>query len=133
VFFAPIVSGSGIKTKVLEAMACGLPVIAFPDAVTGIAVEHMRHCLVATGPEEFVQHYLLLMNEPVLAQGIARAARELVMQVHSIEAATKVLGSEIAFALRAAASSREQCAVSAAASAERDAAYVDGQVGRSIQ
>jgi glycosyltransferase involved in cell wall biosynthesis len=133
VFFAPIVSGTGIKTKVLEAMACGLPVIASPDAVTGIAAEHMRHCLVATGPEEFVQHYLLLMNDPVLAQCIARAAREFVMQVHSIEAATKVLGSEIAFALRAAASDSEECAVSPAASAERDAAYVDGQVGRSIQ
>jgi glycosyltransferase involved in cell wall biosynthesis len=132
VFFAPIVSGSGIKTKVLEAMACGLPVIASPDAVTGIAVEHMRHCLVARDSEEFVRHYLLLNNDPVLAQAIAGAARELVMQVHSIEAATEVLGSEIACALRATASGSEQCAMSPVTPAVRGATYVDGRAGRSI-
>ena len=95
VFFAPIVSGSGIKTKVLEAMACGLPVIALPDGVSGISVEHMRHCLVAGGPEEFVQYYSLLVNDPAFAERLGRAGRELVMRSYSIEAATGVLGAEL--------------------------------------
>jgi glycosyltransferase involved in cell wall biosynthesis len=103
VFLAPIVSGSGIKTKVLEAMACGLPVIALPDAVSGILVENKRHCLVATGPTEFVQFYSLVMNDPTFAERIGRAARELVMRSYSIEAATDVLGAELASALSATA------------------------------
>ena len=103
VFFAPIVSGGGIKTKVLEAMACGLPVIALPDGVSGISVEHMRHCLVAGGPEEFVQYYSLLVNDPAFAEYMGGAGRELVMRSYSIEASTKILGSELASVLSATA------------------------------
>lgn len=95
VFFAPIVSGTGIKTKVLEAMACGLPVIAFPDAVSGLSAEPMRHYLLAKGPEEAVQCYVLLREDPSLAKRIGAAARHLVVQSYSIEAATEILGSEL--------------------------------------
>jgi len=63
VFLAPIVSGSGIKTKVLEAMACGLPVIALPDAVSGISAQHMP-TLPAQRAREFVSNsYLMVMND----------------------------------------------------------------------
>jgi glycosyltransferase involved in cell wall biosynthesis len=108
VFLAPIVSGSGIKTKVLEAMACGLPVIALPDAVSGILAENRRHCLVATGPEEFVQFYSLVINDPAFAECIGRAGRELVMRSYSIEAATEVLGNELATALSTKTPCRRQ-------------------------
>jgi len=101
VFLAPIVSGSGIKTKILEAMACGLPVIALPDAVSGISAEHMRHCLVARGPEEFVKFYLLVRNDPRFAECIGRGGRKLVMRSYSIQAATEILGLELASALSA--------------------------------
>jgi polysaccharide biosynthesis protein PslH len=101
VFFAPIVSGTGIKTKVLEAMACGLPVVALPDAVTGLSVQPMRHCLVAGGPEEFVQYYLMLMKDPALAERVGMAGRELVMQSYTIEAAAQILESELKYALGA--------------------------------
>lgn len=36
VYVAPMVSGSGIKNKVLEAMAAGLPIVASPRATEGI-------------------------------------------------------------------------------------------------
>jgi glycosyltransferase involved in cell wall biosynthesis len=128
VFLAPIVSGSGIKTKVLEAMACGLPVIALPDGVSGISAEHMRHCLVARGPEEFVQFYSLVVDDPAFAECIGRAARELVMRSYSIEAATEALGSELVSALSATARGR-QPRVIRHTSAERGAAYADAEVG----
>ena len=128
VFFAPIVSGSGIKTKVLEAMACGLPVIALPDGISGISAEHMRHCLVAAGPEEFVQYYSLLVNDPAFAERLGRAGRKLVMRSHSIEAATGILGSELASVLSATAFARQPRVVSSVTPAERAAAYADGQV-----
>jgi polysaccharide biosynthesis protein PslH len=101
VFFAPIVSGTGIKTKVLEAMACGLPVVALPDAVSGLAVEPMQHCLIAAGPEEFVQCYLMLMNDPPFAERMGMAGRELVMRSYSIKAAADILRSELKLALSA--------------------------------
>jgi glycosyltransferase involved in cell wall biosynthesis len=127
VFLAPIVSGSGIKTKVLEAMACGLPVIALPDAVSGILAEHMQHCLVARGPEEFVQFYSLVMNDPAFAERIGRGGRELVIRSYSIEAATEVLGCKLASVLSATVPGRLPCTVSSVAPAERAAAHTDGQ------
>jgi glycosyltransferase involved in cell wall biosynthesis len=129
VFLAPIVSGSGIKTKVLEAMACGLPVIALPDGASGLSAEHMRHCLVARGPEEFVHYYSLLMNDSAFAECMGRAGRELVMRSYSIEASTEILGSELASALSATARGRQPCTVSSVTPAERGAAYADDQVG----
>lgn len=132
VFLAPIVSGSGIKTKVLEAMACGLPVIALPDAVSGLSVEHMRHCLVARGPEEFVQSYSLVMNDPAFAERMARAGRDLVMQSYSIEAATEILRSELASVLSATARGSQPRTVSSVTPAERAAACANDQVGLPI-
>jgi glycosyltransferase involved in cell wall biosynthesis len=129
VFFAPIVSGGGIKTKVLEAMACGLPVIALPDGVSGISVEHMRHCLVAGGPEEFVQYYSLLVKEPAFAERMGRAGRELVIRSYSIEAATEILGSELASILGPMAFGGQPRTTSAVTPPERGAVYADGQVG----
>ena len=128
VFFAPIVSGGGIKTKVLEAMACGLPVIALPDGVSGISVEHMRHCLIAGGAEEFVQYYSLLVNDPAFAERVGRAGRELVIRSYSIEAATGVLGAELASVLSATARGWELRTASSVTPGERAAAYADGQV-----
>ena len=52
-FIAPIVSGTGIKTKVLEAMAAGVPVLATSEAVSGLNVEHGRHCLICPRGADF--------------------------------------------------------------------------------
>ncbi len=108
VFFAPIVSGTGIKTKVLEAMACGLPLIALPPGLTGLQGEHGRHYLRATDPADFVTQYLRVLNDPELAGTIGRTGRELAIDAYSIEAATRVLGAEIDLAMSAAPRNRSE-------------------------
>jgi polysaccharide biosynthesis protein PslH len=123
VFFAPIVSGSGVKTKVLEAMACGLPVIALPDAVNGISAEHMRHCLIARDPEEFVQCYRLVDNNTTFAQQVGLAGRELVLRSYSMQAATEVLAFELASVVSAMGRDRQSHTMSSVASEAQAAVY----------
>jgi glycosyltransferase involved in cell wall biosynthesis len=49
------VSGTGIKTKVLEAMALGLPVLSTVHGVAGLQVEHKKHCFICEQPGEFAE------------------------------------------------------------------------------
>ena len=99
VFFAPIVSGTGIKTKVLEAMACGLPLIALPAGLSGLAGQNGRDYLLADDPAGFVEQFVRVRDDPNLARTLGRAGRQLAIGSYSIEAATRVLGAEIAAVL----------------------------------
>jgi polysaccharide biosynthesis protein PslH len=78
-FVAPIVSGTGIKTKVLEAMAAGVPVLATPEAVSGLEVQHGRHCLVCRRGAEFPQA-MRALADPQLAAHLSANARRYVQE-----------------------------------------------------
>src|SRR5207244_1809158 len=43
----PVEHGGGTKIKLLEALAAGLPTVAFPEAVEGLAVRDREHVLLA--------------------------------------------------------------------------------------
>lgn len=88
-FVAPIPPGTGIKTKVLEAMAAGLPVAATPDAVHGIGVTAGRDCLVGSTGAELAGAVARLVSDPPLAAEIGRAARTVVAERFSIEVVTE--------------------------------------------
>lgn len=74
-FVAPIVSGTGIKTKVLEAMAAGVPVLATPEGVSGLQVEHRRHCFVCEQPADFAAAMRALADRSLAAELSANARR----------------------------------------------------------
>jgi glycosyltransferase involved in cell wall biosynthesis len=76
-FVAPIVSGTGIKVKVLQAMAVGVPVIATASAVRGLEVEHKRDCYICHAPEDFTAGIRYLSN-PVAAADMGDNARHYV-------------------------------------------------------
>ena len=72
---SPLQSGSGIKIKVLEALARGLPVVATRQGVLGLDVGIDAGCLVAESPAELAR-MLALAAEPEENQRLsARAAR----------------------------------------------------------
>jgi len=77
-FVAPMVEGTGVKTKVLEAMAVGLPVVTTSAAVRGLGLDHGVHCLVADTGEEFLACIDRLARDEELAARVGAAGRDFV-------------------------------------------------------
>lgn len=83
-FLAPIVGGTGVKTKVLEAMALGLPVLATPQALTGLRVEHGEHCFICERPPAFTDG-MRFVRDAGAAQRMGMRAREYVRRHFSLD------------------------------------------------
>lgn len=77
-FVAPITTGTGVKTKTLDAMAVGLPVVATTLGVSGLDVRDGTDYLLARDPLEFATAIGLLSERPDEAAEIGLAGRELV-------------------------------------------------------
>lgn len=77
---APMFSGSGMRIKVLEAMALGKPVIATPLGAGGIDVTPGRNILIAADADAMARQVVDVMHDDALAQRIAENARALVVE-----------------------------------------------------
>ena len=77
VFVAPIRLGEGIKGKILEALATGLPVVATRRALRGLELAPGRDVLAADSPSEFAAQTLRLLGSPDLCRELGRRGLEL--------------------------------------------------------
>lgn len=75
VYIAPIWMGVGIKNKVLDAMACGLPIVGSPEAFVAILCEDGQHCLIREH-DHFVDGIVELLNNEKMRIQIGKAARQ---------------------------------------------------------
>jgi glycosyltransferase involved in cell wall biosynthesis len=85
VFVSPVRLGSGMRLKVLEAMAAGLPVVSTSLGVAGIDAQTGVNCLVADTPELFTRSVEWLLTDRGLSARMSRSARELVEQKYTLE------------------------------------------------
>jgi polysaccharide biosynthesis protein PslH len=86
VYVCAIRHGTGLKNKVLEAMAMRMPIVAYhPGSTVGIDSIDGRHLLAAETPEQFVGYVLDLLRHPEKADSIAQAGRKLVEEKYSWE------------------------------------------------
>lgn len=83
VVVVPMVSGTGIKNKLLEALATGAPTVSTSLAVEGTAVADGVHTLIADGADEFGAGVRALMADPARAAELGNAGRDLVGRSHS--------------------------------------------------
>ena len=84
---APLVYGAGIQNKVLEAMACGAPVVASSQATGALAAQPGRDLLAADSPGDFAAAVLTLLGDVALRTQVAAAGRAYVVRHHSWDAA----------------------------------------------
>jgi GT2 family glycosyltransferase/glycosyltransferase involved in cell wall biosynthesis len=78
IFIAPIRLGGGIKGKILEAMALGLPVVATPIAVTGFGARDGENISVASTSEEFAEKVVALLSDNELREKLSLNGRRFV-------------------------------------------------------
>lgn len=84
---APMQSGAGIQNKILEAMACGLPLVTTTIGLGGLAAVPGRDLLVADSPREFADAVISVLSKPERASELAENARARVLEDYSWERA----------------------------------------------
>jgi GT2 family glycosyltransferase/glycosyltransferase involved in cell wall biosynthesis len=105
VFLAPILTGSGVRVKLLEAFAVGIPVVSTRLGAEGLTEATADIVALADNSEEFTQKVLQLLENPQEAQSMAKAARREVEGSWDSTSATRDLHQhylEIVHAKRAA-------------------------------
>jgi glycosyltransferase involved in cell wall biosynthesis len=73
----PLLSGSGLRVKIVEALALGKVVVTTSIGAMGIPYSDGKNMLIANSPEEFVSQIQKLMEKPILLKNISKGARKL--------------------------------------------------------
>lgn len=78
ILVVPLLSGSGVRVKIVEAMAQGRAVVATPRAVEGLGgVEDGEQLLVGDGREGIAAAVVRALDDPDLVERVGRAAWQL--------------------------------------------------------
>jgi sugar transferase (PEP-CTERM/EpsH1 system associated) len=88
---APVPYGAGIQNKVLEAMACGAPVVASPQAVSALDCQPGRDVWVAQDAPSFARQIATLLDRPETAVQLGRSGRDYAERCHSWSSAAAEL------------------------------------------
>jgi glycosyltransferase involved in cell wall biosynthesis len=87
VFIVPLRAGGGMRVKILNALAQGLPVVSTTLGAEGIAVTDDEHLLLAEQAVDFAAAVLRLLEEPALAARLGINGRRLAKEVYDYRVA----------------------------------------------
>ncbi|MBI5957452.1 MAG: glycosyltransferase [Chloroflexi bacterium] len=83
VFVCPLRSGSGTRFKLLEALACGCPVVSTSVGAEGLGAVDGEHMLIRDTPRDFAQAVISLLKDPALGARLGQQGRTWVMENHA--------------------------------------------------
>lgn len=63
---APLRYGAGVKGKISQSLAWGLPVVTTPVGAEGMDLEHGTHVMIASDPSEFARHVIEVYRDEAL-------------------------------------------------------------------
>jgi glycosyltransferase involved in cell wall biosynthesis len=91
VFIVPLRSGSGVRVKILNALAMGLPIVSTTIGVEGLDVRNGEHLLIADTPADFAESVIRVLTDSDLAQKLGENGRKFVCENYSWETVSKRL------------------------------------------
>lgn len=87
VMIIPLLSGSGMRMKILESAALQIPFLTTTIGVEGLDFQNESHCLIADTPKDFAYALTRLTNDVALQTQLAQNAAqryEIKYSVHSL-------------------------------------------------
>jgi glycosyltransferase involved in cell wall biosynthesis len=111
VFVCPILSGSGVRVKLLEAFAAGIPVVSTRLGAEGLLEHGSEFLAVADTAEEFATAVVDLLADPAKARALAVMARSEVEQYWDMNLVTRRLEQHYRETLRRKKAGRIDTAV----------------------
>lgn len=84
IMIVPILSGSGMRVKIIEGMAMGKAIVTTSIGLEGILAADRREVLIANEPAEFAYRILELLDQPELVKSLGIAARRLVEERYEL-------------------------------------------------
>jgi glycosyltransferase involved in cell wall biosynthesis len=80
----PVISGTGVRLKLLEMLSLGVPVVTTSLGALGTGCVHQEHALIADDADSFASSVVTLLDDAGLRKTLAQAGHKLI-QRHSWE------------------------------------------------
>ncbi|MCF6183676.1 MAG: glycosyltransferase family 4 protein [Bacteroidales bacterium] len=78
IMIVPLLSGSGMRIKIIEGMAYGNVIISTSKGAEGINAENKKEILIADNPNEFIQQIYFVLNNKEKIKTISEAAKQFI-------------------------------------------------------
>ncbi|MAS36807.1 MAG: glycosyl transferase family 1 [Anaerolineaceae bacterium] len=88
----PLLAGGGMRVKILNALAQGIPMVSTTIGSEGIKVSHEKDILIADEPAEFAQQCVRLLTDYELNTRLTQAGRQTAEQYYDYRQACRPLG-----------------------------------------
>ncbi len=85
IMVVPLLSGSGIRVKIIEGMALGRAIVTTTIGAEGINVENNRNIIIADSPSDFADAVVYLYNDAEKRKQLSENARSFVEEEHTSE------------------------------------------------
>lgn len=93
VAIAPLLSGSGTRLKILEAMSFGLPIVSTSKGAEGIKYTNNKNIVIADDANVFSNEILSMLNDKKKRTNIQNSGRELINELYNWD----VIGDKLSF------------------------------------
>ena len=87
----PLRAGGGMRVKILNALAQGIPIVSTALGCEGIEVVPDRDILVGDTPEAFAAQVLRVLNDPALGGRLSASGRRLAEELYDYRSACRPL------------------------------------------
>jgi glycosyltransferase involved in cell wall biosynthesis len=77
-------AGSGQRGRVVEALALGVPVVGYPEALEGLDLSDGEGIVVASDAAEMGKHLSMLLRDPQRAQALGAVGRSAVRELYGM-------------------------------------------------
>ena len=95
VFVAPLLTGAGMKGKVLDCIAAGIPSVLSPIAAEGVGLREGIDCIIARKPADWAEGIARIYKDEAAWKAMSASAHELARKLYSFESGVAQLSDAL--------------------------------------